>query len=61
MTHVELKKCVECCKGKCKTEASGGITLEAIDAIVDSGIDAISIGMLTHSAPSANLSLEVIS
>ena len=40
------------------TEASGGITLQTAPAIAASGVDLISIGWLTHSAPSLNLSLE---
>ncbi|TET34245.1 MAG: carboxylating nicotinate-nucleotide diphosphorylase [Planctomycetota bacterium] len=40
-------------------EASGGVTLENIRAIAETGIDRISIGALTHSAPAADISLEV--
>ena len=40
------------------TEASGGITPQTAPAIAASGVDLISIGWLTHSAPSLNLSLE---
>lgn len=38
-------------------EASGGVTLENIRAFADTGVDLISVGALTHSAPAANLSL----
>jgi nicotinate-nucleotide pyrophosphorylase (carboxylating) len=42
-----------------ETEASGGITLETIHAYAESGVDFISIGALTHSAPSLDLSLQL--
>jgi nicotinate-nucleotide pyrophosphorylase (carboxylating) len=47
------------CKGRCRTEASGGITLETIEAVARAGVDAVSLGCLTHSAPAADLSLEI--
>lgn len=47
------------CKGLCKTEASGGVTLETAGAIAQTGVDAISVGALTHSAPAVDLSLEL--
>jgi nicotinate-nucleotide pyrophosphorylase (carboxylating) len=40
-------------------EASGGVTLEALPAIAATGVDRISVGALTHSAPNADLSLEI--
>ncbi|MEI6731220.1 MAG: carboxylating nicotinate-nucleotide diphosphorylase [archaeon] len=55
-----MKKCVKLCKGKCKTEASGGINQTNIIAAARTGVDAISLGCLTHSAPAADLSLEII-
>jgi nicotinate-nucleotide pyrophosphorylase (carboxylating) len=42
-----------------ETEASGGITLETIHAYAETGVDFISIGALTHSAPSLDLSLQL--
>jgi nicotinate-nucleotide pyrophosphorylase (carboxylating) len=39
-------------------EASGGVTLETLRPIADSGVDRISVGALTHSAPNADLSME---
>jgi len=54
-----MKKCVKFCAGRCRLEASGGICLENIRKIAATGVDAISIGALTHSAPAADLSLEV--
>jgi nicotinate-nucleotide pyrophosphorylase (carboxylating) len=40
-------------------EASGGVTLENVREIAETGVDRISIGALTHSAPAADISLEV--
>ena len=42
-----------------RLEASGGITLDTIEEAAGSGVDAISLGCLTHSAPAADLSLEL--
>jgi nicotinate-nucleotide pyrophosphorylase (carboxylating) len=55
----DLKQCVEICNGVSKLEASGGITLDNVYDIAKSGVDAVSLGCLTHSAPSADLSLEM--
>jgi nicotinate-nucleotide pyrophosphorylase (carboxylating) len=59
MPPAELKVAVLLVDGKSRTEASGGITLANVDAVAASGVDAISLGCLTHSAPSVDLSLEV--
>ena len=45
--------------GRAKTEASGGVTLAKVRAIAETGVDYISAGALTHSAPALDLSLEV--
>jgi nicotinate-nucleotide pyrophosphorylase (carboxylating) len=42
-----------------KLEASGGVTLETVRRIAETGVDRISVGALTHSAPNADLSLEL--
>lgn len=47
--------------GKCETEASGGITEETIVAIAETGVDYISVGALTHSYKSLDISLKAIS
>lgn len=54
-----MRRCVKSCAGRCKLEASGGVTLETVEAIAATGVDAISVGGLTHSAPAADLSLEL--
>ena len=53
-----MRACVGMCKGVSRTEASGGITLEKARAVAATGVDAISLGCLTHSAGSIDLSLE---
>ncbi|MCP4251464.1 MAG: carboxylating nicotinate-nucleotide diphosphorylase [bacterium] len=45
-------------RGKVKLEASGGITLEGVRRIADTGVDRISVGAITHSAPAVDLALE---
>lgn len=54
-----MRACVALCKGKCLTEASGGITLENVRAVAETGVDAISLGCLTHAFRSVDLSLEM--
>ena len=58
MSTADMKKCVKMCKGKTKTEASGGITLARAKEVAATGVTAISLGCLTHSAGSVDLSLE---
>ena len=58
MSIPDMKKCVKMCEGVSKTEASGGITLERAAKVAATGVTAISLGCLTHSAPAVDLSLE---
>ena len=58
MSCADMRKCVRMCRGKVKTEASGGITLERAKEVAATGVTAISLGCLTHSAGSIDLSLE---
>lgn len=59
MPPAMLAEAVALVGGRCKTEASGGITLETIAEIAATGVDAISVGAVTHSAPAIDLSLEI--
>ncbi|MEI6168482.1 MAG: carboxylating nicotinate-nucleotide diphosphorylase [bacterium] len=59
MAPDRMKACVAICAKRCKLEASGGVSLATVAAIAATGVDAISIGGLTHSAPAADLSLEL--
>ncbi|MCA1833199.1 MAG: carboxylating nicotinate-nucleotide diphosphorylase [Actinomycetota bacterium] len=54
-----LKEAAALAGGRAKTEASGGITLATIKDVATSGVDAVSVGALTHSAPAVDLSLEL--
>lgn len=58
MSVEDMKKAVALIAGKCKTEASGGITEETIRGVAESGVDFISVGALTHSVKSMDLSLK---
>ena len=49
---------VAAAKGRALVEASGGVTLETVAAIARTGVDEISVGALTHSAPAADVALE---
>jgi len=58
MSVSQLKSAVRLGLKDCKLEATGGITLENIQAVAKTGVDYISVGALTHSAPAVDLSLE---
>ena len=58
MSCADMKKCVRMCRGISNTEASGGITLDRAREVAATGVTAISLGCLTHSAGSIDLSLE---
>ena len=60
MTPGQLVQAVRMAKGKVITEASGGITPETAAAVAATGVDLLSIGWLTHSAPSLDVSLDVV-
>jgi nicotinate-nucleotide pyrophosphorylase (carboxylating) len=55
----ELRRSVEFVGGRFVTEASGGVTAANIRAIAESGVDLISIGWLTHSAPALDVGLDI--
>ncbi|HJR18264.1 MAG TPA: carboxylating nicotinate-nucleotide diphosphorylase [Actinomycetota bacterium] len=59
MDVATLRDAVDLARGKAKTEASGNVTLETIGAIAATGVDSISVGSITHSAPAIDFSLEV--
>lgn len=54
----KVKAAVDLINGKYETEASGGITLETIRSFAETGVDYISVGALTHSVKSLDLSLK---
>ena len=53
-----MKAAVEAASGRVLLEASGGITQESVRAVAESGVDLISVGWLTHSAPSLDVALD---
>jgi len=55
----ELRRAVELVAGRVITEASGGITPDTARAIAETGVDLLSIGWITHSAPSLDVALDV--
>jgi nicotinate-nucleotide pyrophosphorylase (carboxylating) len=59
MTPDELCEAVRLVDGRARLEASGGVTLESIRRVAETGVDEISVGALTHSARSLDVSLEL--
>jgi len=58
MTPALMAECVRLVAGRATVEASGGVTLGTVRAIAETGVDWISVGALTHSAPSLDLALD---
>lgn len=58
MTPQQLRDAVRMANGKVLLEASGGVTLATVRAIAETGIDLVSVGGLTHSAPVLDLGLD---
>jgi nicotinate-nucleotide pyrophosphorylase (carboxylating) len=59
MRPEEIRQCVELRRPGLKFEASGGVSLSTVRAIAETGVDYISVGHLTHSAPAIDFSLEL--
>jgi nicotinate-nucleotide pyrophosphorylase (carboxylating) len=58
MTADQLREAVRMVAGRAVTEASGGINLDTVRAIAETGVDLISVGALTHSAPVLDIGLD---
>ena len=58
MSCEELSQSIELISGRSKTEASGGITMDTVREIAETGVDYISIGALTHSAPAVDIGFD---
>jgi nicotinate-nucleotide pyrophosphorylase (carboxylating) len=58
MTPAELSSAVRLIDGRALAEASGGVSLDTVAAIAASGVDVISVGRLTHSAPALDIALD---
>jgi nicotinate-nucleotide pyrophosphorylase (carboxylating) len=59
MTTDELRRAVEMTKGRVVLEASGGVNLETVGSIAETGVDVISVGALTHSAPALDIGMDL--
>jgi nicotinate-nucleotide pyrophosphorylase (carboxylating) len=55
----DIIEAVNRCRGRAKTEISGGVTLARLPELAATGADYVSVGALTHSAPAADLSFEI--
>ena len=58
MSYSDLQECVALAKGKFILEASGGINLLTVNKVASTGVDVISVGALTHSAPILDIALD---
>ena len=59
MSLEDMRRVVGVARGRALVEASGGITLDNVRAVAETGVDLISVGAITHSAPALDMSLEV--
>lgn len=55
-----MRQAVAMNKGKAILEASGGVTLSNVRSVAETGVDIISIGALTHSAPACDISMKIV-
>ncbi len=60
MTNEQLREAVRVIGGRALAEASGGVTLDTVRGIAETGVDRISIGALTHSAPAFDCALDAL-
>ncbi|NMA41796.1 MAG: carboxylating nicotinate-nucleotide diphosphorylase [Oligosphaeraceae bacterium] len=59
MSEETMRQAIELIAGRAKTEASGGITLQRIPKLAQLGLDFVSVGALTHSAPAIDIGLDI--
>lgn len=55
-----LREAVALCKGKCQTEASGGISPDTVKAVAETGVNFIAMGWLTHSVKSLDIGFDFL-
>jgi len=60
MSNAQLRECVALINDQARTEASGGVTLDTVRAIAKTGVNSISIGRITQSAPAVDIGLDWI-
>jgi nicotinate-nucleotide pyrophosphorylase (carboxylating) len=58
MRPAQMRKAVALARGRCLLEASGGITLANVRKVAETGVDFISVGWITHSAPALDVALD---
>jgi nicotinate-nucleotide pyrophosphorylase (carboxylating) len=58
MSTARMREAVSLAKGRCALEASGGVTLKNVRRIAETGVDFISAGWITHSAPALDVALD---
>ena len=59
LSTADIIEAVKRCRGRAKTEISGGVVLPRMPELAATGADYVSIGALTHSAPAVDLSFEI--
>ena len=59
MCVADIRETVRRAKGRAKVEISGGVTLDRLPELADTGADYVSVGALTHSAPAVDISFEI--
>jgi nicotinate-nucleotide pyrophosphorylase (carboxylating) len=59
MELTDVREAVGLVAGRCEVEVSGGVTLDTVRELAECGVDYISVGALTHSAPALDLALEI--
>ena len=60
MSIADLKRAAAMARDRAVTEASGGITAETIGEVAATGVDVISVGWITHSAPALDVGLDFV-
>jgi len=60
MSLEQLRHSVALVRGRCKTEASGGVNLQTVRGIAEAGVDFISVGAMTHSARAMDIGLDFL-
>ena len=60
MSPARMSRAVEVIAGRAKTEASGRVTLKNIRKVARSGVDYVSVGAITHSAPAVDIAMDMI-
>jgi nicotinate-nucleotide pyrophosphorylase (carboxylating) len=58
MDTTAMRQAVKLIDGRAMVEASGGVSLQTVRAIAETGVDIISVGALTHSAPACDIGLD---